>query len=503
VFIYHLVAPATREGRVQEVLLQNLDAAAKALDGRVFDLMDATAARAGFDFAAALVDAYRGLDATPRVPSTETLVQQARELAAEEDALRTPTDLSEAQARFAVDRLEAVNPVMVEGFLRNIAAAANWEVGPGPAVRILTISAARPLPSALGGETSRLVSVDGEATAAARTAGAELGPIVTIGPTEEAFRQLLNFCSERCDSELYRGAPVTDQASTTPYSLFVFATELQSYDGVAKTSRPNPFLIRYSGSNAFPVDWTAVSNLRSAKGTAARPAPGSRVAADEVAETYVAEQQAKSTQEQVSWVRHAREDLDSLRARWQRQLRGLPEEQRVPARERFEEDRRRRLEDLARAEVVTASPPQLIGWLEVRPGANVAEIGYDPDSELPAIELVTARLVGEGFDVDDRQTAGLGYDLFAQHRTTREQRLIEVKGQLGSLGSVTLESNEWAQAMQRGAEYWLYVVTHCGEDPTLSVVIADPAGVLSGGPRLIERFQIPVSQLRRFAGDES
>ena len=62
VFIYHLVAPATREGRVQEVLLNNLDAAAEALNGRIFDLMDATAARAGFDFAGAMADAYRGLD---------------------------------------------------------------------------------------------------------------------------------------------------------------------------------------------------------------------------------------------------------------------------------------------------------------------------------------------------------------------------------------------------------------------------------------------------------
>ena len=80
VFIYHLVAPATREGRVQEVLLTNLDAAAKALDGRVFDLMDATAARANFDFTAALTDAFRGIDVIARVPSTETLVAQARSL---------------------------------------------------------------------------------------------------------------------------------------------------------------------------------------------------------------------------------------------------------------------------------------------------------------------------------------------------------------------------------------------------------------------------------------
>jgi superfamily II DNA or RNA helicase len=503
VFIYHLVAPATREGRVQEVLLENLDKAAGALDGRIFDLMDATAARAGFDFAGALADAYKGVDILWRLPSTETLVAQAKELAAEEDSLRTPSDLSQAQARFADDRLEAVNPVMVEGFLRAIAKAANWQVDAGPAERILNVRSSTRLPAALGGEKAILVSVDGNATSAARSAGADLGAIVTVGPTEEPFRKLLEFCSERFEADLYRGAAAVDVASTTPYILFVFRTDLQFFDAVTKTRRPNPFLIRVSGSHAFPVDWTAVANLRAQSSDATRPAPGMMALAGEAADTRVGELQQRACEEQQRWVERAREDLESVRARWQRQLRDLPEELRREAREKFESDRRQRLEDLTKARVVTASPQQLIGWIEVRAGASVAEIGYDPDSELPAIELVKARLEGEGLDVDDRQTAGLGYDLYARHRATREQRLVEVKGQLDDLGPVTLESNEWAQAMQRGQEYWLYVVTKCGTQPTLTVVIQNPAGELSGGPRLIERFQIPVSQLRRFAGGSS
>ena len=109
------------------------------------------------------------------MPSTETLVANARELAAEEDALRTPTDLSDAQERFAADRLESVNPVMVEGFLRAIAFASGWKVGPGPAERILTVTGVDRLPAALGATEVRLVSVDGIATAEARAAGAEIG----------------------------------------------------------------------------------------------------------------------------------------------------------------------------------------------------------------------------------------------------------------------------------------------------------------------------------------
>lgn len=501
VFIYHLVAPATREGRVQEVVLTNLDAAAEALDGRIFDLMDATASRAGFDYTGALADAYRGVDSLDRVPSTDTLVAQARELAAEEDELRTPTDLSEAQARFAADRLESINPVMVEGFLRNIAGAAGWRVGPGPAERILTVTG-QPLPDALGGGDTRLVSVDGNATRAARAAGAEVGGIVTIGPTEAPFRQLLGYCSGVYAKELFRGAPLVDRASTTPYALFVFTTDMYSYDGVTKTSRPVPFLIRYSGGTAFYVDWTSVTNLRPAPGPAARPLAGARVAAADAAGEHVAEQERLTSEAQKRWVEHARRDLESLRTRWYGQLRALAREQRAVARAKFDADRQTRLDDLVKAEQVTASPAQLVGWAEVRAGASISEIGYDPDSEKPAIDLVTALLASEGFDVDDRQTAGLGYDLYARHRMTREQRLVEVKGQLDDLGPVTLESNEWAQAMQRGDEYWLYVITNCASGPIVTVTIQDPTGTLTGGPRLIERFQIPVSQLRRFTEEQ-
>jgi hypothetical protein len=265
-----------------------------------------------------------------------------------------------------------------------------------------------------------------------------------------------------------------------------------------------PFLVRHSGGSAFPVDWTSVANLRPAQGSgaAAKPTPGARASASDSAAEYAAEQEKVAEAAQRKWVDLARADLDGLRARWIRQLRELAPEARGVAREKFDRDQQVRLADLARAERVKVSAPQLIGWLDVRPGAAISEIGYDPDSEVPAIELVMATLDSAGYDVDDRQTAGLGYDLFARHRVTNEQRLVEVKGQLEGLGPVTLESNEWAQAMQRGQEFWLYIVTDCGTVPTLAATIQDPAGVLTGGPRLIERFQIPVSQLRKFVGEQ-
>ncbi len=73
------------------------------------------------------------------------------------------------------------------------------------------------------------------------------------------------------------------------------------------------------------------------------------------------------------------------------------------------------------------------------------------------------------------------------------------QGAAGTLRAVWLEQNEWAQAQQRGEEYWLYVVDSCATTPQVRLRQRDPAAVL-GGPRRIERFQIPVSELHRLIG---
>ncbi|MFC7646726.1 protein NO VEIN domain-containing protein [Streptosporangium lutulentum] len=80
--------------------------------------------------------------------------------------------------------------------------------------------------------------------------------------------------------------------------------------------------------------------------------------------------------------------------------------------------------------------------------------------------------------------------------------MVEVKGVQGPLRAVWLEQNEWAQAQQRGSEYWLYVVDSCVTKPAVRLRQQDPAAVL-GGPRRIERFQIPLSELKRLIGAQA
>ena len=72
-----------------------------------------------------------------------------------------------------------------------------------------------------------------------------------------------------------------------------------------------------------------------------------------------------------------------------------------------------------------------------------------------------------------------------------------MKGCKAELSPVTLEQHEWAQAQQRGQDYWLYVVVECATDPVVLLRVKDPAAQFTDGPKLIQRFSIPVSQLRK------
>jgi len=192
-----------------------------------------------------------------------------------------------------------------------------------------------------------------------------------------------------------------------------------------------------------------------------------------------------------------RKALDDIERRYKRQVRALTPGERRAALGRFATTKADRLSQLSWIEDVSATAPRLLGWVQVLGGARTEDLGYDPNSEKVAIGKVVTELEALGWAVDDRQTSGLGYDLFARRAGTTDQRLVEVKGLVGDLQAVTLQQHEWAQAQQRGGDYWLYVVIDCATNPRVVIRVQDPAGTLATGPKLIERYQIPVSQLRR------
>src|SRR6266511_684956 len=311
----------------------------------------------------------------------------------------------------------------------------------------------------------------------------------------------LAVCLESLAGELRQGATTVDPGALSSYQLFAFSAEAELHDGVRPERRPLLSLVRVSADEGFPLAWEAVLRLQPGTPPASLPAPAARQLAGEAGRVAIEQDCGLLRDDRVGWVARAREDLDDIQARYQRQIRAYPDAQRAGLRAAFAEQKARRLAQLTQMSQVIATPARLVGWVEVHGTGSPVELGTDPDSERTAVSVVWDELVARGFKVDDRQNAGVGYDLLARHLVTGEHRLVEVKGQAGELGAVMLEQHEWAQAQQRGSVYWLYVVTACATAPTITVRVRDPAGFFAG-PRIIQRFQIPLSELRRAAISE-
>lgn len=501
VFIYHLVAPATREGRVQEVMLSNLEAAAESLGGRIFDLLDATVARAlgtNFDFAQAMTKAQADPRAAINIPDVADLKRAGEALVNEDRHLRTKVDHVAADARFRADRLESINPVIVDGFIDAISASEGWSASPGPAVGIRKIQSPKPLPAALGGGSAKYIAADGTAVQQARADGvADLDEVTVLGPTEEAFTELIQLAVERGRPELLRGAKFVDTGSISEYTLLVYEAEVRMHDDVRQVSRPSPVLIRWSGAGAFEVSWESVMSLKPGVGRAgAKPSPAQLVEGEVEAKAALAAEVRRQREERLGWVNKAREQLNELEDRFLEEIAELPKTARQGRQTVFAKLKADRLAQLSELEDVQPTAVRLVGWTQVGAGVTLDELGYEPNAERVAIAKVLTELEALGYAVDDRQTAGVGYDLLARHKHSGEQRCVEVKGFTSHMGPVWLEQNEWAQALQRRDDYWLYVVDDCAQQPTVRVRVKDPVSVFADGAGRIQRYQIRLSQLK-------
>lgn len=509
VHVYHLVAPHTREGRVQEVMLNNLQIAAEALKGKLYDLLDATAARAGFNWGKAMVDAQAGRHVT--IPEPAVLIETARTLVADERSLSTPANVIEALERFAADRLEAINPVIVDAMVDQLVRSGGWAIDPGPAkgIRLIRARIGDSLPEALGGKDQCYVAADGASVRQAINDGATgLEDVIVLGPTEEPFQQLVAHALTVGEEDLVRGAPLVDSASLTSYVLALFDADIQVHDGTVRTTRKAPLLIRCSAGHSLSVAWESLMTLRAPTPGDSVPAgptflpPATRHDATDAAKAELRAQVITLTAERRAWIKATTVQLDATQYRFEESIADRSVAERAQLLSQFTTAKAKRLAVLDDILQVNASAVRLVGWVAVTGAARADQLGYDPDAETVAIATVVTELEKLGYDIDDRQTAGLGYDLYVRHRTSREQRLVEVKGINGSLRAVWLEQNEWAQAQQRGTEYWLYVVDSCATVPVVRLRQQDPAAVL-GGPRRVERFQIPVAELNRLIGHQA
>lgn len=502
VFIYHLVASETREGRVQEVILRNLEEAAKSLGGRIFDLLDATVSRVdgGMDFARMMTQAQADPTKHVVVPDAAALTKAAETLMSESKHLRSKVDQRAADARFRADRLTAINPVMVNGFIDALARSEGWKIGPGPAEGIRTLKSASKMPKAFGGVKDCLIAADSKAVDLARSGAAGVDDVVVLGPTEPVFSELVAIAVDDGRLPLLRGSCLVDAGSHSDYTLLLYEADVRMHDSVRHTSLSVPILIRWSGGTAFEVMWESVLKLRAVDEKAEKkPAPAQVSEGLVEAKAALTREIERQRTERLGWVDKAKIQLNELEDRFLDEIAELPKAERQVRQASFNEQKKRRLEQLEAIGAVTASGVRPIGWVQVKAGVTIDKLGYNPTAEKVAISKVWAELEAQDFAVDDRQTAYVGYDLLARNARAGDQRCVEVKGFTKGMEPVCLEQNEWAQALQRGDDYWLYVVENCETTPTVVVRVQNPAAAFGGGVGKIQRFQIKLSQLKEHA----
>ena len=110
-----------------------------------------------------------------------------------------------------------------------------------------------------------------------------------------------------------------------------------------------------------------------------------------------------------------------------------------------------------------------------RDTAEVQRLQPNAETEATAMQVVMDHEKAQGRQVYDVHEKNIGYDITSLNLSSGELRLIEVKGLGAPTGTILLTPNERRVAEDRRDCYWLYVVTNCGQNPTLQEPIRDPA----------------------------
>jgi len=89
---------------------------------------------------------------------------------------------------------------------------------------------------------------------------------------------------------------------------------------------------------------------------------------------------------------------------------------------------------------------------------------------------------------------GCGFDI--KSRGENELRYIEVKGRAKE-GVVFLTLNEWIKAKRLGEKYWLYVVSNCASKPVLRIIQNPAENLIPEEIEKIVRFSIDNAQIKK------
>lgn len=509
--LYNLIATDTREGDAHAQLLDRLVAAANELGGKMFDSLsligDLALEEAGIDLERLLHSTYEGDHdaravalAAVKAITKERLRQIHERERASEDFLASGVDVAAAVTSLHDERLERINPHIVERFLQRTQGAGlirfERSALADEGLWLLAAKAIVDVPKEFSRSVPILVATSGDAKRRAVEAGQVAAqPALGLGPSDPSFRALVHAISDQLRPSLFRGGHLVDPTSITDYELFCYETPVS--EGGGRRDVTWSYLVRVDETGARVVSWELLANLEPGAPEPRTPHPANvtdgTVAADAAARKDMAQREASLAE----WLAGAKRQLEQLPNDLTDEI--IDKGKRIAARSRIKVAVGHRVEELQRATEIEIGDIRQVGW------AHISATGVPPDptekdSEMVAMTHVTKLLRDQGWAVADVHTErpGTGFDLHA--RKGRNQRCVEVKGvwSTASSAGVTLTGNELAKAGLLAADYWLYVIDQCQKGSgSLYAAYQNPALVFADAARDVAVLHINGSALKQ------
>lgn len=508
VFLYNLVATDTREGNTLFVLLDNFVNAANELRGQMFDSLSAVAEITGVDYEKWLTDLYGNDDAKKQAAiaaaaavQAHDLTRAARQVQDTERRLASQVDAVAALTLLQRDLFARINPAIVESYLDRLSAAHLFNAqltAAGLGFRQLTVTAGH-LPRSLGGGSGVLVATSGDAIR--ESAGSiDTAGMVTLGPGEPAFTDLIRVAAHDLAPDLHQGGAVEDPTSLTPYELYAFDATMTESDGKRASAWATLVKVDDTGS-ARAVRWETLANLVPTMQPGTEPHPARLSAATAAAELVSHETIEEHRRVRMDWFAQARKDLQNLPITLTDTI--DDRDARIALRRHLQVQTNARLDQLEKLVQVQLTEPKLVGRIRVLP-AGIPETEAQKSSEWVAMRHVQQHLEQDGWTVDDVHTEGRGYDLDAKRHS--QMRHIEVKGVVGDAAStgIRMTGNEVLIATQHRKAYWLYVIDQCADGTgRFFGSYEDPATLFSSDMTGDAIFRVPGSSLKNAPGSSA
>ena len=489
--------------------------AANELDGKMFDslalvgellLSEAAGVEKLEDFLSRLYQPDTdepAITSAIRAMTTERIRQIHASVHEDDQSLTTTVDVGQAIAGVHQQRLNKINPHVVERYLTrldhagllhlvrsSVADQGLWYVKP---------AALDPLP--FGSTHGTLIATSGDAKrSAVRQGAASAEKAISLGPNDEAFRDLANEATRHFQADLYQGGSLRDPTALTDYRLYSFTVSVHQGRTVTQPQGWRhdtrwSYLVKADDVGFRVVPWEILANLEAAESQHPWvPHPGELTNVEAQARHAADKDTTARRAELGTWLDQARVQLLKLPNDLTDDIANTTES--TAARKQVTEAVNQRIATLEASAEFEVGDVELTGWGHVTAAATPDFVDEDADSEIVSMRHVISLLTSENWAVADVHTENLGYDLKATRGS--KVRPVEVKGIRCSAASsgISLTGAELATAANQGSDYWLYVVDKCANGTgELFGKWPDPVTEFAGATKDISVFHIKGSDL--------